>query len=385
MRKILSLILLIFIICGFFIIGVNPVLSSELVEDSWNTKAPMSEARSGLGVVAVDGKIYAIGGSTIDGTVVGTNECYDPKTDTWTTLTAMPTPRTNFGIVAYQNKIYCIGGSYSTEYGLLAVEVYDTVTNRWSTKTSMPRRGGTTIRPCAIDGQIFFTYGGDLFMYDIAADSWIQKSSMPNFYRSPSYLTVVMDNKLVVVDAYNFGADTDTAQKVMIYDPKNDQWNKGQVDPHGGTLAVVTSGVYVPQRIYIIGTGYDFDTLTFYNSVYDPISNTWSTIKPLPTARDGFGVAVVDDVLYVIGGYTSDELLNHYSRTTPVTKVAINEQYVPSDYDHTAKTPEQFLSIPHKTTQTTFELNRIALITIGLTAIMTVSAVIALAVKRRKK
>jgi len=217
MRKILLSILLIFIIGGSFIMGFNPVLSSDLVEDSWNTKAPMSEARSGLGVVAVDGKIYAIGGSTVDGTVVGTNECYDPQTDTWVTLVAMPTPRANFGIVAYQNKIYCIGGSFSTEHGLLVVEVYDTVTNSWSTKTSMPRSGGTTIRPCAIDGQFFFTYGSDLFMYDISADSWIQKSSMPNFYRSPSYLTVVMDDKLVVVDAYSFGTDVDAAQKVTSF------------------------------------------------------------------------------------------------------------------------------------------------------------------------
>jgi len=368
--------------------GFNPVLSSDLVEDSWNTKAPMSEARSGLGVVAVDGKIYAIGGSTVDGTVVGTNECYDPQTDTWVTLVAMPTPRANFGIVAYQNKIYCIGGSFSTEHGLLVVEVYDTVTNSWSTKTSMPRSGGTTIRPCAIDGQFFFTYGSDLFMYDISADSWIQKSSMPNFYRSPNYLTVVLDDKLVVVDAYSFGTDVDAAQKVMIYDPKNDQWNQGQADSKGGAIygdAVVTSGVYVPQRIYVIGTGYDFETLTLHSSVYDPISNTWSNIKPLPTARDGFGVAIVDDVLYVIGGYTSVELLNYYSRTTPVTIVAINEQYVPSGYDPTAKTTEQFLSMPHKTTQSTFELNRIVLITIGLAVIITMSAGIALAVKRRKK
>jgi len=84
--------------------------SSELVEDSWNTKTPMSQARSGLGVVAVDGKIYAIGGRTETG-FVGTNECYNPKTDKWITLKPMPTPRRSFAIAEYQDKIYCIGGS----------------------------------------------------------------------------------------------------------------------------------------------------------------------------------------------------------------------------------------------------------------------------------
>ncbi|MDR0319034.1 MAG: hypothetical protein LBI09_03260, partial [Nitrososphaerota archaeon] len=41
----------------------------------------MSQARYGLGVVAVGGLIYAIGGYTDDG-VVGINECYDPVSDT---------------------------------------------------------------------------------------------------------------------------------------------------------------------------------------------------------------------------------------------------------------------------------------------------------------
>ncbi|MCL1970209.1 MAG: hypothetical protein FWF66_01940 [Candidatus Bathyarchaeota archaeon] len=43
----------------------SSVSASELVENSWNTKAPLSQARASLGVVAVDGKIYAIGGYAV--------------------------------------------------------------------------------------------------------------------------------------------------------------------------------------------------------------------------------------------------------------------------------------------------------------------------------
>ena len=63
-----------------------------------------------MGVVAVDGKIYAIGGTTELGyepsSVVGTNECYDPGSDMWTTLEPMPTPRTNFAIATYEGNPY---------------------------------------------------------------------------------------------------------------------------------------------------------------------------------------------------------------------------------------------------------------------------------------
>jgi len=102
-------------------------------EDSWATKAPMQQARSGLGVAAVNGKIYAIGGSnasgfapSIPGSAVlgnrdigghlGTNEEYDPETDTWTYKASMPTPRIVFATAVYQNKIYCIGGKTSDGY-----------------------------------------------------------------------------------------------------------------------------------------------------------------------------------------------------------------------------------------------------------------------------
>ncbi|MCL2172528.1 MAG: hypothetical protein FWB84_02620 [Candidatus Bathyarchaeota archaeon] len=180
-------------------------------------------------------------------------------------------------------------------------------------------------------------------MYDITADSWTQKTSMPDFYRSSHYLTVVIDEKLMIVDALSFETNKDDTQKVLIYDPKTDQWSKGQADAHDSVIysdAVVTSGVYAAQKIYVIGTSYDFDNAILHNSVYDPISNTWLSIKPLPTARDGFGVAIVDDILYVIGGYTSNELLNYYSRKEPIVNVAINEQYVPIGYSSFPLTSE---------------------------------------------
>ncbi|MDR2720192.1 MAG: hypothetical protein LBC03_05275 [Nitrososphaerota archaeon] len=91
-NRFLVFVLLFFFVSGSFTVVFSSVSASEVVEDSWNTKKSMSQARYGLGVVAVEGKIYAIGGATslntYDGSMggfVGTNECYDPTSDTWTT------------------------------------------------------------------------------------------------------------------------------------------------------------------------------------------------------------------------------------------------------------------------------------------------------------
>ena len=83
-----------FILILFLTATVPTLAQTNAIEDSWNSKAPMHQARSGLGVIAVDNKIYAIGGA-LSGfkNVAGTNEQYDPATDTWVYKASMPTPR----------------------------------------------------------------------------------------------------------------------------------------------------------------------------------------------------------------------------------------------------------------------------------------------------
>jgi N-acetylneuraminic acid mutarotase len=130
MNKIVPALLVFFFIIGTFAAVFNPVSAAELIENTWNTKAPMNQARANLGVVAVNGKIYAIGGqASID--TLDTNECYDPVMDTWATLKPIPTPRAYFAITACQDKIYCI-----SEELFGGTEVYDIATNNWNKKNA---------------------------------------------------------------------------------------------------------------------------------------------------------------------------------------------------------------------------------------------------------
>src|SRR3972149_6681250 len=135
MNRCIGLVLVLLAACMIVAVPVSAL--TEVTENSWVSKAPMHQARSGLGAAVVDGKIYAIGGltrsgsqSTYSGGVVGTNEEYDPATNTWTYKTSMPHPRDYFAIGAYQKKIYCIGSGIN--------EVYDPATDMWETKTPMP-------------------------------------------------------------------------------------------------------------------------------------------------------------------------------------------------------------------------------------------------------
>jgi N-acetylneuraminic acid mutarotase len=59
------------------------------------------------------------------------------------------------------------------------------------------------------------------------------------------------------------------------------------------------------------------------------VEDTWTTMEPMPTARSGFGVAVVDGKIYAIGGYHSG-YLNITEMYDPVTDTWITKQSMPT-------------------------------------------------------
>jgi hypothetical protein len=335
MKKSVALLFFLVLMASCLIVAKPAFSSVAVAEDTWAAKAPMQQARAGLGVAVVNGKIYAIGGThatgqyppdVISGGFLGTNEEYDPETDTWTTKAPMPTPRDYFAIAAYQNKIYCIGGAVNytaDEEGLFRSiatyggnEVYDTVTDTWETKTPMPD-DGKNIQAHVINGKIYVMDWSHVYVYDPENDSWTNKTRMPQPY--PDYdsspVSAIVDNRIIVT----FESDS-SVQKVMIYDTETDSWSEGASGPSVGgvgSVAAATVGVNALQRVYLLRWG--------INQVYDPEADAWTTAAAMPTSRIDFGVAVVDDVLYAIGGYYKP---SRYG----VQPAKVNEQYIPFGY-----------------------------------------------------
>jgi hypothetical protein len=303
---------------------VKPALSSaDDPADTWVSRTPMHVARTGLGVAVVNGRIYAIGGSTASGFLpmvgggavlgyrdlggfVGTNEEYDPAMDTWTTRESMPTPRIVFATAVYQNKIYCIGGK--TSNGFTGVnEVYDPANDTWETKTSMPTAQGW-LTAGVVKGKIYLIGGspnGTLNeVYDPVMDSWTTKASIPFEVWGE---TAVVDDKIYVIGG----------SRLQIYDTVTNRWSQGSPPPSSvGYGAGVTTGILAPKRISAIG-----DSV----GVYDPENDTWTIGADIPTRRYNFGVAVVNDVFYAIGGHK-------YNYPGSFAAVDVNEQYTPFGY-----------------------------------------------------
>jgi N-acetylneuraminic acid mutarotase len=82
--------------------------------DVWTTRASMPTARTALSAAVVNGRVYAIGGAqsyTSTATIFSAVEEYDPAADAWTVKPDMPTARQSLSTSVVNGKIYAIGGS----------------------------------------------------------------------------------------------------------------------------------------------------------------------------------------------------------------------------------------------------------------------------------
>jgi N-acetylneuraminic acid mutarotase len=333
LKKIRSIIVLFLILSiSLLPIAVPYVLGAE---DSWKTKASTMQRRE-LGVIAVNGKVYAIGGMNREN-CLNNNMEYDPKTDKWTSKASMLTARANVAVAAYQNKIYVIGGTvgagamerYGSGVDHLNVidvnEVYDTETDTWTTKEPLPTpRWGASAN--AVNGKLYIIggFGADgaptdvTLVYDLETNTWATQASMPTSLGG--HASVVVNSRVYVFGGatqwMNWSADLNCTQ---VYDTENDTWS--YVSPMPMTpsypAAAATTGLAAPQRVYVIS----YPNIT---QVYNPEEDTWSTGAEMHTNRATFGVATLNDRIYVIGGGSALFPTIYFSGE--------NEEYTPFGY-----------------------------------------------------
>ena len=64
---------------------------ARLEGDTWRRLAPLPQGRSAGGLVALEGRLYLVGG-VVDGGLANDTQVYDPATDRWSSAPGLPTP-----------------------------------------------------------------------------------------------------------------------------------------------------------------------------------------------------------------------------------------------------------------------------------------------------
>lgn len=98
---------------GGWSVNVSTTEIYDIASGAWSTGTPMPTARSGVGVAALAGRIYVLGGEGWLGNFGGvfrSNQAYDPNTNSWAEETRMPTPRHGFAVAVIDGKLYAVSG-----------------------------------------------------------------------------------------------------------------------------------------------------------------------------------------------------------------------------------------------------------------------------------
>jgi len=255
---------------------LNTVEEYTSETNSWRTVAPMPTARGGLDAVALNSKIYAIGGENPN--ILSTVEEYTPETDSWRAVAPMPTTRYALSAVALDGKIYAIGG-YNGNW-LNTVEEYTPETNRWRTVTPMPT-ARAALAAVALNGKIYAIAGG-------------------------------------------FGVDIQGS--VEEYTPETDSWRALTPIPPRWGLAVAT----LNGKLYAIGPDNPVEE-------YTPETGSWRMVAPMATStRYDLAAAALNGRIYAMGGWNgaggkSNNIVEEY--TPPrASEIAISDGFAVANH-----------------------------------------------------
>jgi N-acetylneuraminic acid mutarotase/L-ascorbate metabolism protein UlaG (beta-lactamase superfamily) len=116
---------------------------------------------------------------------------------------------------------------------------------------------------------------------------WNKKANLPTTARNGAAVTC--GNKVY------FMGGSGSLVKNYEYDPTTDTWtNRKNLLTMGWNLALGT----VKGKIYAFGGDFFMNR----NEVYDPVTDSWKKLTPMPTARQHLKCGVVNDKIYVLAG-----------------------------------------------------------------------------------
>lgn len=310
------LLLFALLLAGILEVGILDVNASS---DYWTEKKQPPGPILSAGAVTVNGLVYVVRGECVIspplcGSLVPSNIAYNPSTDSWTILSPMPTPRELLGVAAVGGKIYAIGG-YSNCCNSSSTEVYDPASSSWSEKSPMPIPTAD-FATAAVDDVIYVMGGQNpqgltraVWAYNTTSDRWSPKTSMPLYLPFLGVPSAAALNGSIFV-APNNTRHPDSPAGSLVYNIDGDTWTGSWDGPPFRNSAGKVVSLYsyamatLSDKIFLIG-GIDASNdgnPTTYNLEYDLATGSWTRRQDMPTAREGLLAASANGIIYAIGG-----------------------------------------------------------------------------------
>lgn len=242
----------------------------------------------------------------------------------WRYLTTIPhIKQSNFGVVVLNNHLYVIGGCYDIsleEYIHPFGFRYCPIKNKW--ETIAPLQQDRCRFSLNVVGHSLIAVGGNSEMdddgdrsvstceqYDPIADKWTYIESLPE-YRT-QHAGAAFGATLYISGGLDlYGA---VLGSLWSYYSFNEKWEKLPNMLHPRADHVMFT---INRKLYVCGGWYEMNgqrILADSIDCYDLFSKTpsWHQVTRIPTPKYHAGIVAVQEKIYIIGGFCSDDIFRH--------------------------------------------------------------------------
>jgi N-acetylneuraminic acid mutarotase len=321
---------------------VELIETSETATDStafnrpdWEPMAPLATARSQPSAVALNGKIYVLGGFDNNSNFLDSMEIYDPTTNTWSAGPTIPS--------SVNSEAHVVGGKIYVESSSAVDDIHIFDGNSWSTVTTTNAGGVFGASDAYTDatwGPLIIGVEGvnsaidplKVWAYQPSKNEWLVGADLQIRVLLRPSVTILDDTTMYVIGGFGsltscgfFSCDWGSLDWVYKYDLASDTWDTSSATDMNTERDNLETVNLNGKIIAIGGNPVSCSSASSCNigaplrsaESYDPATNTWTDISSMLTPRKDFAAVVLNGDLYVIGGNDGSQKTANVERYRP--------------------------------------------------------------------
>src|SRR6266850_1523561 len=229
--------------------------------ESWSTRASLHIGRfAHAAVTLADGRVLVVGGQGPAGFSqhLASVEIYDPQTDSWREVALLVEARQVPSATLLPDGRVLVAGGFVFAGPLMSgdtdlTEIYDPVSDSWAIGPQIPVHGGNFRTVRLFDGRVLiaggFSFGSQLRLdatqiYDPALNSWTLASPMASG-RERHAIALLHDGRVLVAGGKTNAPNFSSLASAEVYQPATNSWSAIAPMPAGlssATAATLTDG-----------------------------------------------------------------------------------------------------------------------------------------------
>uniref|UniRef100_A0A3B4H548 Kelch like family member 10 n=1 Tax=Pundamilia nyererei TaxID=303518 RepID=A0A3B4H548_9CICH len=230
-------------------------------------------------------------------------EAYDCRANRWVNVTNnLECPRAYHGAAFLNGYVYSVGGSDGVEH-FNSVRRFDLTTHAWNEVAPMHSRR-CYVSVTVLNGFIY-ALGGH--------DGYVRLSSAERYQPEINQWSLIAP----MHEQRSHASCTTLNNRV------------GEVKQPRDLSATFGNNQLLGENVYSSVGGFDGNNYLRTAEAYNPHTNTWNLVFSMLTPRSTFGIEVIDDRLFVIGGFNGFTTTSDVEYYTALT----NEWYEACDMD----------------------------------------------------